>query len=628
MTNLSYISIVGRLQSYLSLIFILWACEAGFERFNPEVSEAVDYCLDVEQKTKEQCRYVTKKPAGPTPKVVSTVPVDKATGVNPTTKTIDIVFDTPMTPIASPDAVEVFWVARALENGEVKDELLPLSLEHSRLEWLDPFTVRLHLGFAQMPEGATLAFRPTTQFVSDKGVPLWENEPLRNFTISFYETYFPLFKTNQYQCYYYDVGDSTWKEDPNCSQSYLENSENYPAGQNGHYEDNSGVPPNRRILDGPYEHPQSFWIRTIADTDLEIKPLYVNDSVTNLTWASCSLPAKNSQRPPRYNPNSSTEPCSDSPGLYSFSDAIAACGILNIANNGLGYAGRTNWRLPRLDEFMTLIDYGYRTGTETTAKSPAILFDPYNNSRNPAAAKKRYFPYKIYEGYYWTSTVAKRPAMPPNIPEELSLEFWVINLANGNLQGLSPLDVNNQAAVLCVSGDNPNRQIRTFVDHGDGTISDSHHGLMWQKCAAGQTPPDCTGAATAYRWTFNSNTSTPGALDYCKTLTFASYNDWRLPNIRELLSLYGKSFFTNNLSLDPNFFPNAPASYWSSTTNVSFNENPPMLTTSFPHAWFLNFSLSHYQLSLSAGGVLSTRDKKSNPSLLTGPFVRCVRSLP
>jgi len=63
-----------------------------------------------------------------------------------------------------------------------------------------------------------------------------------------------------------------------------------------------------------------------------------------------------------------------------------------------------------------------------------------------------------------------------------------------------------------------------FEDNGDGTVTDTCTGLMWQK----QTAP------APYNW--------ESALRYCEGLELAGYTDWRLPNIRELHSIvdYGR----------------------------------------------------------------------------------------
>ena len=92
-----------------------------------------------------------------------------------------------------------------------------------------------------------------------------------------------------------------------------------------------------------------------------------------------------------------------------------------------------------------------------------------------------------------------------------------------------------------------------FVDNEDGTVTDTCTGLMWQKFTGNggnrNRLPQCN------------------ALAYCEGLEFAGHNDWRLPNVRELLSIvdYGR----RGLAIVPVFDevpPDGPdAPYWSST---------------------------------------------------------------
>jgi hypothetical protein len=82
-----------------------------------------------------------------------------------------------------------------------------------------------------------------------------------------------------------------------------------------------------------------------------------------------------------------------------------------------------------------------------------------------------------------------------------------------------------------------------------------------------------------------------GAIDACEGLDYAGHGDWRLPNIRELLSIvdYGAP---DPPMLDPHYFPNAKtASYWSSTT--------PPLQDDAEYAWAVHF----------AGGATGTQHK-------------------
>ena len=85
-----------------------------------------------------------------------------------------------------------------------------------------------------------------------------------------------------------------------------------------------------------------------------------------------------------------------------------------------------------------------------------------------------------------------------------------------------------------------------FIDNSDGTVTDRCTGLMWQQATAG------IGVVT---WS--------AALQHCEDLPVAGWDDWRLPNVRELQSIvdYGRW----EPAIDP-VFDVEPSSYWSSTT--------------------------------------------------------------
>ncbi|MBE0426646.1 MAG: DUF1566 domain-containing protein [Nitrospirae bacterium] len=88
-----------------------------------------------------------------------------------------------------------------------------------------------------------------------------------------------------------------------------------------------------------------------------------------------------------------------------------------------------------------------------------------------------------------------------------------------------------------------------FTDNKNGTVTDNRTGLIWQQGEPG--------------WMI-----WPSALDYCNGLTLGGHSDWRLPNIKELESLTDDERY--HPAIDTNFFPNAYASYyWSSTTYAS-----------------------------------------------------------
>ncbi|MBP6857614.1 MAG: DUF1566 domain-containing protein [Candidatus Pacebacteria bacterium] len=141
-----------------------------------------------------------------------------------------------------------------------------------------------------------------------------------------------------------------------------------------------------------------------------------------------------------------------------------------------------------------------------------------------------------------------------------------------------------------------------YVDNGDATITDSATGLMWQKCSDGQTGLDCSGGS-AIGVLFDDGDGDLGithqpAINYCDSLSLATHSDWRLPNVKELMSIvdYGRV----NPAIDPTYFPATQSGfYWSSTAYENSANN----------AWLVHFS---------DGSVYSV-------TMNSNYFVRCVR---
>lgn len=93
-----------------------------------------------------------------------------------------------------------------------------------------------------------------------------------------------------------------------------------------------------------------------------------------------------------------------------------------------------------------------------------------------------------------------------------------------------------------------------FTFSSDGAqVTDNQTGLVWARCAAGQT------------WSANSCSGTAGAYTQEDALSYAqSQSGWRLPNIKELASLVDAGCY--NPAIDATAFPNTPAMlFWSAT---------------------------------------------------------------
>ncbi|MCK5917725.1 MAG: DUF1566 domain-containing protein [Cocleimonas sp.] len=146
-------------------------------------------------------------------------------------------------------------------------------------------------------------------------------------------------------------------------------------------------------------------------------------------------------------------------------------------------------------------------------------------------------------------------------------------------------------------------QAGKYIDNNDDTVTDCSTNLMWKKYSEGQSSITCgKGMVRQYTW--------ENAINRFKQSSFAGYNDWRLPTIKELRSLtscdrqviaprLATSLLRDQCSkptINNNIFPNtAPTRYWTSST--FFNKED--------HAWALHFdsgsdeeSLKYYNASV------------------------------
>ena len=84
-------------------------------------------------------------------------------------------------------------------------------------------------------------------------------------------------------------------------------------------------------------------------------------------------------------------------------------------------------------------------------------------------------------------------------------------------------------SILLIISISTNAADDQFIEHGNGTVTNAKTGLMWKKCSEGQKGENCTGTAQVYTWN--------NAMQYFKQVSFAGYNDWRMPTRKELRTL-------------------------------------------------------------------------------------------
>jgi len=257
-------------------------------------------------------------------------------------------------------------------------------------------------------------------------------------------------------------------------------------------------------------------------------------------------------------------PDMDGNGVIDYADKMSYNEALAAADT-FGLAGYDDWRLPNIKEMYSLIVFsgidpsGYE-GNDTEDLVPFIDTDYFDFAYGDTDAGER-----IIDAQMASSTLYVGTTM--NGDETM----FGVNFADGRIKGYptGPMpgqEEDKQFYVMYVR-DNVDYGINDFVDNGDGTITDNATGLMWMQNDDGE----------GMDW--------EDALSYAEGSVFANYNDWRLPNAKELQSIVDYSrapSVTNSAAIDPVFNCSTITDeggnedypfYWSGTTHTNWSEN-------------------------------------------------------
>ncbi len=192
---------------------------------------------------------------------------------------------------------------------------------------------------------------------------------------------------------------------------------------------------------------------------------------------------------------------------YHHAGAVSYC-------DSLSYGGYDDWRLPSVKELLTIIDYSKN----------GIMIDENYFTDTPAS-------------YLWAD---KESLASANY-------FWSVNLPDGMVAANY---YDSEYNVKCVRN-SQNIPAQNFSEETTGADT------------------IFTDSSTKFQWTMTFNGKTwKDAVSSCENLSYAGYNDWRLPNINELETIMNRDIYNPSSS-----FPSITGvMMWSSTTAAFAND--------------------------------------------------------
>ena len=295
---------------------------------------------------------------------------------------------------------------------------------------------------------------------------------------------------------------------------------------------------------------------------------------------------------------------------------------------GFDLAGHHDWRLPTIKELYSLILFSGTdpSGCENLPSCDAVPFidtEYFMFEYGDEAAGER-----MIDSQYASST--KYVSTTMNGDETV----FGVNFADGRIKGYG-LQLFGQAKtffVLYVRGDT-GYGVNDFVDNGNGTVTDAATGLMWQQADSGQ----------GLEW--------ESALGYCAALGTGGYDDWRLPDAKELQSIvdYTRSpATTGSAAIDLLFVVSAITDegggsdfpfYWAGTTHANLVSGANAVYVAFGRAlgWMQSPSGAYTLLDVHGAGAQRSDPKTGDSAAFPhghGPqgdvvridnYARCVR---
>lgn len=288
--------------------------------------------------------------------------------------------------------------------------------------------------------------------------------------------------------------------------------------------------------------------------------------------------------------------------------------------------GYSDWRVPTIKELYSLIDFrgytgfgrgGLRDGIPSNAV-PFINTDYFDFEYGDVNAGERFIDAQWLSSTKYVSTTM-----------DGAETLFGVNFADGRIKGYGYKKsgrVRKKFYARYVRGAKGYGDSQ-FIDNGDGTITDRATGLMWMQKDSGK----------AMNW--------QEAIMYAENLVYAGYDDWRLPNAKELQYIvdYSRSpDTTGSAAIDPIFQTTSIINeagesdypyFWTSTTHL---DGPNPGTDAAYVAFGRALGKMHGRImDVHGAGAQRSDPKTGKPQMARGPqgdirraynYVRCVRA--
>lgn len=237
--------------------------------------------------------------------------------------------------------------------------------------------------------------------------------------------------------------------------------------------------------------------------------------------------------------------------------------------NSAQYGGYSDWRLPTIKELYSLFDCrgtdpSSYSGSDTSVLTPFIDTNYFHFAWGQTSLGER-----VIDSQYASSDVFVVNPAETGYPK-----LFGVNFADGRIKGydlIMPDGITEKTFFVQLVRGGMGYGVNSFINNGDGTITDRATGLMWSRADNG------SGLlwANALAWVQTKNAA-----------NYLGHSEWRLPNVKELHSIvnYSNAPDYNGLpAIDTNFFTCTVITneagkldfpyYWTGSTHGGYSTN-------------------------------------------------------